>query len=120
MNIKGQGTKTYQLYVVPIGNAKITENIQFHPEATVLKYHQKSSNSCCLIILASYFHSIGYKRSVSAPKNLIEEILKLQINIFKNIIDFANDIMKNKLRHIGEEHLRYNLKNVKIRVILIS
>ena len=35
-SIKGQETKTHQLYVVPIGNSKITEKIEFRPEATVL------------------------------------------------------------------------------------
>ena len=29
MNIKGQGAKKYQLYVVPIGNAKIIEKQSF-------------------------------------------------------------------------------------------
>ena len=38
MNIEGQDTETYQIFVVPIGNAKITEEIEFQPRATVLKY----------------------------------------------------------------------------------
>ena len=32
MNIKGQEMKTYQLFVVPIGNAKITLNYSFNQE----------------------------------------------------------------------------------------
>ena len=72
MNIKGQGTKTYQSFVVPIGNTKIIENIVFHPEDPVLKYHQKLSNSCCLSILASSFHIIGDNRDLTALANEIE------------------------------------------------
>ena len=30
MNIEGQDMETDQLFVVPIGNAKITEEIEFH------------------------------------------------------------------------------------------
>ena len=51
--------KTYHLFVVPIGNTKITEKKESHPKPPVLKYHQESSNSCSLSSLASYFHSIG-------------------------------------------------------------
>ena len=57
--IRGQETKTYPLFVVPVGNTKITENIVIHPEAPVLTYHQKLSNNSCLNILASAFHIIG-------------------------------------------------------------
>ena len=71
-NIKGQEIKTYQLYVVPIGNEKITETIEFHPESPVLKYHQKSSNSCCFGSLSSNFHSIGYNWVVTDLENCIE------------------------------------------------
>ena len=44
-NIRFQETKKYKLFVVPIGNKKITEKTEFHPEALVLKHHQESSNS---------------------------------------------------------------------------
>ena len=44
----GDDKKTYQIFGVPVGNAKITKKVQFHPAAPVIKYHQKSSNSCCL------------------------------------------------------------------------
>ena len=47
--------KKNQIFEVPIGNAKITRKLQFHPAETVMKYHQKTSNSCCLSSLASYF-----------------------------------------------------------------
>ena len=63
--------KTYLLFVVPIGNAKITENIVFHPEAPVLKYHQNSSNSYFLSRLSSAFHGIGDTR---AAYSLVDRI----------------------------------------------
>ena len=70
--------KTYQLYVVPIGNEKITENIGFHPKSLVLKYHPESSKSCCLSSLESAFHRIVKNRSVTDLANCIEESLILQ------------------------------------------
>ena len=63
--------KIYQLFVVPIGNEKITEEIEFHPRAPVQKYHQESSTSCCLSILASAFNFIGDNRAVTALMNHI-------------------------------------------------
>ena len=45
--------------------------------------------------------------------NFIEESLTLHTNRFSNRVDFSNDIMKNKLRHKGEQHLRYHLKKWK-------
>ena len=70
-------TKTSQICVLPIGNSKTTEKVQFHPEAPVIKYHQNSSNSCCLSSVASDFHFIGDNRAVTALVNRIEESLKL-------------------------------------------
>ena len=35
----GHEAKIYRLFVAPIGNAKITENIVFQQEPPVLKYH---------------------------------------------------------------------------------
>ena len=71
----------------------------FQPESPALKYHQNLSNSSCLGHLESAFHSIGEDIS-----------LTLQTNIFKNRIYFSNDIMRKKLRHKGEQRLRYNLE----------
>ena len=70
-------TKTFQIFGVPIGNAKITRNVQFHLAAPVIKYHQKKSNSCCLSSLEPAFHYINYNRSVPALVNVIEESLTL-------------------------------------------
>ena len=58
------------MFGVPIGNEK---KIQFHPAVPVIKYHQKSSNSCCLSSLASAFHFIGGYRAVTSLMNSIEE-----------------------------------------------
>ena len=49
---RGNDTKIFQTFGVPIGNAKITRKLQFHPAAPVIKYHQKTSNICCLSSLA--------------------------------------------------------------------
>ena len=67
-----QEKKTYPLFVVPIGNAKINKLV-FHPESPVLKYHQKSSNSCCLRSSASDFHSIGDNRAKTSLADRIKE-----------------------------------------------
>ena len=96
-NIRGHETKTYQLFVLPIGNAKITENIVFHPESPVLKYRQTSYNTCCLSSLSSVFHSIGDNRAVTALANRIKKSLTIQTYKFRKIIDFANDIMKKNV-----------------------
>ena len=68
--------------------------MEFCLESPVLKCHQELFNSCYLSILASSFSSIGDNRAA----NSIEESLTLQTNRISNIIDFANDNMKNKLR----------------------
>ena len=69
--------KTKQTFVVPIGDEKTTENIVFHPAAPVPKYHQKTSNSCCLSSLVSVFYSIGDNRALTDLVNHIEESLTL-------------------------------------------
>ena len=60
--------------------------------------------------LSPSFHSIGDKRAATALANVVEESFTLKKNIFRNIIYFSNDITKKKLRHKGEQHLRYNIK----------
>ena len=102
--------KIYPLFFVPIDNAKIAETIVFHPEAPVMKYHQNLSNSCSLSGLASAFHIICDTRAATDLDNHIVESLTLQKYMFRNIIDFANDIRKKKLHNKVEHHLRYNLK----------
>ena len=61
------------IFGVPIGNAKITRKVQFHLAAPVMKYHQKTYNSCYLSSLSSSFHCINYNRAVHALINSIEE-----------------------------------------------
>ena len=70
---KGDDTETFQIFGVPIGNSKITRKVQFHPAAPVMKYHQNTYNSCCLISLASSFHFINDNRAVPGLVNSIEE-----------------------------------------------
>ena len=69
---RGDDTKTYQIFGVPIDNEKTTTKVQFHPEAPVITYYQKLYNSCCLGILASAFRFIGDYRYVTALVNFIE------------------------------------------------
>ena len=76
---RADDTKTFQIFGVPIGNAKITRKVQFHQAAPVIKCHQKTSTSCCLSSLASAFQCIGDNRAVTAFVDSIEESL----NIYK-------------------------------------
>ena len=69
---RGDDTKTFQIFGVPIGYAKITGKLQFHPAAPVIKYHQKIPNSCCLSSLASAFHCINDNRDKPNLVNSIE------------------------------------------------
>ena len=62
---RGYDTKIFQIFGVPIGNAKITRKLQFHLAAPVMNYHQKTSNIFCLSSLASAFHCINYNRGVN-------------------------------------------------------
>ena len=41
MNIEGQEMETYQLFLVSMGNEKITEGTEFHQRAPVLKYQAR-------------------------------------------------------------------------------
>ena len=63
--------KKIQIFVVPIGNAKKTRKVKFHPAAPVRKCHQNTYNSCCLISLESSFHFINYNRAVPDLVNSI-------------------------------------------------
>ena len=70
---RGDDTKISQIFGLPIGNAKITRKLQFHPAATLIKDHQKTSNSCCLSSLQSTFQCINNNRAVTTLVNRIEE-----------------------------------------------
>ena len=84
----------FQIFGVPIGNAKITRKVHFHLEASVMKYHQKKKtyNSCCLSSLASDFHCINENKDVLALVQSIEESLTLEKENFKNRIHFVNAV----------------------------
>ena len=69
----GDDTRTFQIFGVPIGNAKITRKVQFHPAAPVMKYHQNTYNSCCLSGIASSIYCYNKNRAIPAPVNSIEE-----------------------------------------------
>ena len=54
-NIEGQSGITYPIFPVPIGNTKETGKVEYDLKAPLVKYHQNSSNSFCLSVLASEF-----------------------------------------------------------------
>ena len=99
----------YQIFGVQIGSAKMTRKVQSHPEASLIKYHQKISNSCFLSSLAADFHCIGDNRAVSDIVNRIKESMTLQTKKFNNRIHFDYAIMKNIRKIKGEHNLIYNL-----------
>ena len=41
MNIEGQYMETCQIFLFPMGNAKITEELEFHPISPVLKFQAR-------------------------------------------------------------------------------
>ena len=47
---RGNDTKIFQIFGVPISNAKIKIKIQFHTAAPVMKYHQKTYNSSFWVV----------------------------------------------------------------------
>ena len=107
--IRGDDTKKFQIFGVTIGNAKITKKVQFHPAAPVMKYQQKTSNIYCLSSSESSFNCISDNRAVPALVNSIEEPLNLEKENCKNIIHFANHIIKTRRKIKGEQNLQYNL-----------
>ena len=64
-------TKIFQIFGVPIDNAKTKRKLKFHLAAPVMKYLQKTFNSCCWSSLESAFHCINDSRSVLDPVNII-------------------------------------------------
>ena len=47
-----QDDNTFKTFQVPIGNAKCVESFKFQNDAPILKYCQKTLNSCCFSSLA--------------------------------------------------------------------
>ena len=67
--------------------------IKFHSNAPMLKYCQKSLNSCFFRSLESSFSSIKQTKSENAILLRLEESLKREVG---NRIDFPNATLKNK------------------------
>ena len=44
---RGDTTHNYQKFGVSVGNARMNKKVRFRIEAPLIKYRQKSSNSCC-------------------------------------------------------------------------
>ena len=88
-----QDINKFKLFQVKIGNAKCVESFKFQNDAPILKYCQKSLNSCCFSSLASAFTSINHNKAANDISLRIEKYLKIKIG---NCIDFANDILKRK------------------------
>ena len=76
-NIRGHDTKTYQLFLVPIGNAKIKENIFFHPSDPVLDFQRKASNICCCWDAGSSGGVYITKHFVVSPGDLLIDLVTL-------------------------------------------
>ena len=105
----GDTKHDYQKFGVPIGNTKMTKQLQLRTEVPLIKYHQNSSNICCFSSLASAFNGIGDNRAVTSLVTRIEELLTLQTEKFKSRIHFANSIMKNRRKIKGEQNQQYNM-----------
>ena len=74
-----QDKNTFKRFQVPIGNENCVETFNFHSDAAILKYCQKSLNSCYFSSLASDFDSINQKKASNAISVLIEESLESEV-----------------------------------------
>ena len=63
MNIEGQYMETYSIFAVSMGNAKVTEEVEFHPTAPVLKYQARVDLDDTDVL----------KDSVSLSDNIVKE-----------------------------------------------
>ena len=88
-------TNTYKRFQVPIGNSKCVETSKFNNDTPILKYCQKSLNSCFLSSLVSAFASINQNKADDDISLSIEEYLGSEVG---NCIDFANAILKSEKR----------------------
>ena len=93
---RGDDTKTFQIFGVLIGNAKITRKLKFQPASPLIKYYQNTSNNCCLSSLESAFHCINDNSDVPDLVNIVEELLTPETENCKNITNFTNAIMSSK------------------------
>ena len=74
-----QDTNTFESFQFPIGNTKCVETLNFHSDAPILKYYQKSLNSYCLSILESSFSSIKQIKSVNSISLCKEESMNSKV-----------------------------------------
>ena len=81
------------MFEFPTGNTKCVEEMKFHSKSPMLKYRQKSLNSCCFSSLASAFGSINQTKSSNDISTRKEESLMSHVG---NRIYFANSILKNQ------------------------
>ena len=88
-----QDNITFKTFQVPIGNVRCVESFKFQNDAPILKFCQKTLNSCCFGSLASAFAIIKNFNAANDISMCIEESLKIEEG---NRIDFANDILKPK------------------------
>ena len=79
----------FKRFQVPIRNSKCVETFKFHNDAPILKYCQKSLNSCCFSTLESDFVSIKKIKATNAISLRIKESLMSKVG---NPIYFANAI----------------------------
>ena len=61
-----QDINTFKFFQVATGNAKCVESFKFQNDAPILKYFQKSSNSCCFSSLGSVFAIINHNNAANA------------------------------------------------------
>ena len=67
-----QDINTFKSFQVPIVNEKCVEPFKFRNDAPILKYCQKTLNSCCFSSLASAFSSINHFNAANAISMRIE------------------------------------------------
>ena len=61
-----QDKDTFKTFQVPIGNAKVVKSFMFQKDALIIRYCQKTLNSCCFSSLASAFASIKHFKAENA------------------------------------------------------
>ena len=105
---------TFKFFQVPIGNEKCVESLKFQIDDPILKYCQKSLNSCSFSSLASDFAIINHNNSANAISMHIEESLKNEVS---NRIDLANDILKDNKRNEGKAKVYFKMIKYKKKVV---
>ena len=103
-----QDTNTFQIFIVPIGNAKNVDEMKFHIDAPMLKYRQYTPNICCFSSLESAFESVNQIKASNAISKRMEDSLTSQVG-FRNYIDFANAVLKNQKIVKGVQKLYYKM-----------